>query len=85
MRHRSFRNPQYAPEMLERKLSPSDIAVAPPPADVTTVDTTATAPAPTDTTVVYVDAYAPVVPSDGSDGPILVPPMPNGPTGPAVA
>jgi hypothetical protein len=34
---RRFRNPRYAPELLERRLSPS--ATAPPPADVSTTDT----------------------------------------------
>src|SRR4051812_33428063 len=36
---RRFRNPRYAPESLERKLSPSGFA--PPPADVSVVETPA--------------------------------------------
>jgi hypothetical protein len=41
---RRIRNPRYAPEFLERKLSPSGFPVEPPPAEVSPVDSAATDP-----------------------------------------
>ena len=68
---RKIRNPRYAPESLERKLSPSSYGVSLSPAVVRTYDVpTYPAPAPTDPT-----------PTDPSD-PTVPPGYPGGPVGP---
>ena len=73
---RKIRNPRYAPEFLERKLSPSDItammptAVVAPTTDPTTTDTLIVSTEPTtDPTLI--------------DYPPPPPPPPTGPTVPA--
>ncbi len=72
---RRIRNPRYAPEFLERKLSPSDVAAVVPPPLYTTPD-----PGPTtdDTTDIPVDM--------GTDGTSIdfPPPPPPPPAGPPI-
>ena len=70
---RRYRNPRYAPESLERRLSPSGTASA------------IVAPVPQyDTTTQATDAYEPP-PAPGGNGvpPIIYLPPPTGPVGPA--
>jgi hypothetical protein len=86
-----IRNPRYAPEFLERKLSPSTLATdAVAPADYSTTDAVldpATAPDPS--SPYPSDPYPadPGTPDDGNGDPPTDPiPVPTpGPVGPAVA
>jgi hypothetical protein len=69
-----FRNPRYAPESLERRLSPSAfLTSALPAAQVMVLDTEPYAPP------IPVDQ----VPPDPSDGPLELPPPPINPIQPA--
>jgi hypothetical protein len=78
---RRYRNARYAPESLERKLSPSSASLAPVPA--------AFAPAPTFSTIGGTNggffAASDGVPPKPGDGPLdpLSPIVPTGPAGPA--
>lgn len=65
---RQFRNPRFAPEMLERRLSPSAIAPASVPAEVSSTTCPEPCPEP--------------APSPDGTPPIYYPPLPSGPAGP---
>jgi hypothetical protein len=75
---RKLRNPRYAPEFLERKLSPSDMNTVIPVTVVMAPPTDLTANTPP---VVSMDQG----PGTSIDFPPPPPPPPAGPTGPAVA
>lgn len=64
-----FRNPRYAPESLERRLSPADLGVTPPPAEVEPIITPEIPPDQ--------------VPPDPSEPPIELIPPPLDPIVPA--
>jgi hypothetical protein len=68
-----IRNPQYAPELLERKLSPSSLVATPAPAPAYVVATD-TPPYPPGDPTLPTDPNAPVLPYPGT---------PAGPSGPA--
>lgn len=69
-RNRPIRNPRYAPEFLERKLSPSGLDAGAIPVDVAYTDPTATT---SDTTTDPTDPGDPI-PTDPTP-----PPDPSGP------
>lgn len=78
---RRFRNPRYAPESLERRLSPSGLA-SPLAAEFATLDTPGH-PVPGDPEPDY---PSPPIPPDGSgEPPIDDPSIPSGPGEPALA
>lgn len=90
---RRFHNPRYAPESLERKLSPSGVATIPVAAEiyVPTIETSAAAevtpivissarPAPTTATKAIPTDFAPALSVLSLDG---EPDVPSGGTGPA--
>jgi hypothetical protein len=70
---RKIRNPRYAPEFLERKLSPTSFMMAPATAQVATMSDPTPTPAPTPSPT----------PTDPSD-PTTPPTDPSGPSGPSV-
>ncbi len=80
---RSFRNPRYAPESLERKLNPSGVVGIPVTAEVY-VPTATSPPAPpatpTDATPCQYSASVCSVPGDPEP---VIPGVPPGGTGPA--
>ncbi|GAC1345780.1 MAG: hypothetical protein NVSMB14_08980 [Isosphaeraceae bacterium] len=67
-----FRNPRYAPEFLEKRLSPSTLSAVPTSVLVSSFSTTLTS-----TTLVLSDSTPPPSPDTG------LPPLPTGPYGPA--
>lgn len=69
-----FRNPRYAPEFLEKRLSPSSLPVS---SASVLVSTYSTSTALRSTTLLPDDSPLPPSPDTG------LPPLPTGPAGPA--
>jgi hypothetical protein len=88
MNRKRIRNPRYAPEFLERKLSPSAfVGVLTTPAAVVKVDpgsNTPTAPTPANPSPTNLYLTDPTMPEDGNGFPPTNDPYPLPPIGPEV-